>query len=88
MHYQREQVVAKRGRTTAMPDRQVKTPIAPRDGDSKILRLRRSGKAKTTADVGNRCAHPRCDKAPFKKGMCGKHFMEWVRTQRRGAGQS
>lgn len=82
MHYQREQYAAKRKKARSESEQPaLSISTAPDKPDEKVSRTKRVG-ASTPSSTDPKCSHPECAGKVHAKGMCGFHFMEWVRAKK------
>jgi len=49
--------------------------------EAKANRLNKPAR-KTSKRGGGTCSEEGCDRPNYAKGLCGKHFMEWVRSKK------
>lgn len=58
--------------------------VASAEGDTSPVSLTTTAATPTPAS----CSHPDCSEKVHAKGMCSRHFMEWVRTKKGAAQRS
>ena len=73
-HYQRLRYAEKRAQEAGEP-----LPTSLSEASSQ--RGRKPAR-KTAKRGGTLCSTDQCQRPTYAKGMCGKHFMEWVRAQK------
>ncbi len=75
-HYQRLRYAQKRAEERGDP--------IPEDLDQARAQQARKPNRRTSKRGGGVCSVDGCERANYAKDMCGKHFMEWVRSQKNG----
>jgi hypothetical protein len=73
-HYQRLRYAEKRAQEAGEP--------LPKSLAEARSRRGRKPARKTEKRGGSICSQADCQRPTYAKGMCGKHFMEWVRAQK------
>jgi hypothetical protein len=75
-HYQRLRYAQKRAEERGDP--------VPEDLEQARSQQARKPNRRTAKRGGGVCSVEGCERTNYAKGMCGKHFMEWVRSQKNG----
>ncbi len=75
-HYQRLRYAQKRAEDRGEP--------IPADLEQARTQQARKSNRRTAKRGGGVCSVDGCERTNYAKGMCGKHFMEWVRSQKNG----
>lgn len=73
-HYQRLRYAEKRAQESG-------EPLPSSLSEARSQRGRKPAR-KTAKRGGTTCTRDDCQRPTYAKGMCGKHFMEWVRSQK------
>lgn len=73
-HYQRLRYAEKRAQ-------EADEPLPKSLAEARSRRGRKPAR-KTAKRGGSTCSRDDCQRPTYAKGMCGKHFMEWVRAQK------
>ncbi len=73
-HYQRLRYAEKRAQ-------EADEPLPKSLAEARSRRGRKPAR-KTEKRGGSTCSKDDCQRPTYAKGMCGKHFMEWVRAQK------
>ncbi len=73
-HYQRLRYAEKRASELGQPPPKTLS-------EAKANRLNKPTR-KTSKRGGGICSEEGCDRPNYAKGLCGKHFMEWVRSKK------
>ncbi len=79
-HYQRLRYAEKRASELGEPPPKTLS-------EAKANRLNKPVR-KTSKRGGGTCSKEGCDRPNYAKGLCGKHFMEWVRSKKNEEGES